>query len=86
MRPLDGYAIMYMAGLAIALFAPIIVLLIVATLRLRDYREPRDPIRRVQNIERGRRAQSDAMRNHHRGCTGAGARISGDVTGGAGSH
>lgn len=59
MAPLDRYAILYMAGLAIALFMPVIILLIVASLRLRDYREPRDPVRRLWNIERGRRAQSE---------------------------
>lgn len=58
MTPLDRYAILYMIGLAIALFAPIIIMLIVAWMNLRDWREPRDPVKRLRNLEQGRRAQA----------------------------
>lgn len=58
MTPLDRYAVIYMAGLAVALFAPIIILLIVATMNLREWREPRDPVKRLRHLEKGRRAQA----------------------------
>lgn len=58
MEPIDRYTALYMVGLAIALFAPIGVMLFVGWLNLRSWREPRDPVKRLRKIERARRAQA----------------------------
>lgn len=58
MEAIDSYVALYMVGLAVALFAPVGILLAVAWLNLRSWREPRDPMKRLRKVEQGRRAQA----------------------------
>lgn len=54
----DQYTALYAIGLAVALFVPVGIMLVVSWLSTHGWREPRNPVKRLRRIERARRAQA----------------------------